>query len=307
MIDINNIPDGIHDNISIEEYHANRTHISATPLKYARESFKHFKWFRDGKIVQENKPHFSFGNAFELALLDPHKGYLNSVAVSDDSGWIEKAQEDAKAEGKEPFSKPRSSASYQKSEREFLANNKGKYIIGQTGKESFEAIEEMLSSCYQDKIIQGLIKNTEYQLSLFWTDPETGMKLKTRPDICKRQKNVIINVKTTEDGSPAGFSKDMNKYDYPLQACLEITGCIQTGLMEKVDLYYWLVVEKVPPYNATIYEFTQSNIGTVMDTLHYLLVKLKKCEEQNLYPGYSDQASNQYGILEASLPMWYKF
>lgn len=301
-MDVNSIPDGIHDNISIEDYHANRTHISATTLKYARESFKHFKWFRDGRITQENKPQFSFGNAFELALLDPNNGYLNSVAITDDSGWIDAALKESPH-----LVKPRLSATYQKLEREFLAANKGKYIINQTGKESFDAIEEMLSSCYQDKIIQGLIKNTEYQLSLFWTDPETGIKLKTRPDICKRKKNVIINVKTTEDGSPSGFSKDMTKYDYPLQACIEITGCLQTGLMDKVDSYYWLVVEKVPPYNATVYNFSEENIATVMDTLHYLLIKLKKCEEQNLYPGYSDQADNEYGILTASLPLWYKY
>src|SRR5574343_1362278 len=107
----------------------------------------------------------------------------------------------------------------------------------------------MLSSCYQDKVIQGLISNTEYQLSLFWTDEQSGVRLKTRPDICKRKKNVIVNLKTTLDGSPEAFSKDINKYDYALQACIEWRGCVASGIMPTVDNYVWLVVEKVAPFN----------------------------------------------------------
>lgn len=301
MIDIDNIPNGIHTDITIEQYHANRTHLSATTLKKARESLKHFDWFRRGKIVQEDKPHFSFGNAFELALLDP-KDYLNKVAVMNDTEWIEKAMKE-----KPDLTKPRNSGTYQKEYAKFMDENKGKYIINDTGKESFDAIEEMLSSCYQDKYIQGLIKNTEYQLSLFWDDPETGIKLKTRPDICKRKKNVIINVKTTEDGSPAGFSKDLTKYDYPLQATIEMEGCLRTGLMESIDLYLWLVVEKVAPFNATIYEFNQADQGAVSDTFHFLLSRIKKATDQEKWPGYSDLADNEYGFLKANIPLWYRY
>ena len=301
MIDIQNIPNGIHTDITIEQYHANRTHLSATTLKKARESLKHFHWFREGKIVQEDKPHFSFGNAFELALLDP-KDYLNKVVVMPENEWIEGALAE-----KPELQKPRNSGYYQKAYAKFTEENKGKYTINDTGKESFDVIEEMLSSCYQDKYIQGLIKNTEYQLSLFWDDPQTGIKLKTRPDICKRKKNVIVNVKTTEDGSPTGFSKDMVKYDYPLQAIIEMSGCLNTGLMDEIDLYLWLVCEKVAPFNATIYEFRKEDHGAVRDSLQFTLDRIKKSEEQNKWPGYSDRADNEYGVLHARIPLWYSY
>lgn len=292
---------GIYTDVSIEAYHENKTHVSATTLKYARESLKHYDWYRRGKIKREDKPHFSFGNAFELALLSPTE-YLSKVAVLPDSELVEAAFiADPKLQ------KPRASAIYQKGAKEFFEANKGKYIINDTGKESFETIEEMLSSCYQDKMIQGLIKNTEYQLSLFWDDPQTGVKLKTRPDICKRKKNIIINVKTTEDGSPEGFSKELKKWDYPLQAVIEMSGCLNSGLMESVDKYFWLVCEKVEPYNATIYEFAPADIGAVMDTFHFMLDRIKKAEEQNKWPGYSDRADNEYGILTASIPLWYRY
>lgn len=294
------IADGIHTDITIEEYHANRTHISATTLKYARQSLRHFKWFRSGKIQVEDKPHLQFGNSFELALLAPDE-YLQKVAVIPDGDFVETVMKE-----KPETKSPRATNRYKALHEDFVKSNTGKYLIQENGPESFECIEEMLSSCFQDKIIQGLIKNTEYQLSLFWTDPETGIKLKTRPDFCKRKKNVIVNVKTTTDGSPAGFSKELAKWSYPLQATIEIRGAIATGLMEQVDNYFWLVVEKEPPFNACIYEFSQDDRNAGDMELNYILARIKKAEEQNLYPGYTENALNEYGILTAAIPAWYK-
>jgi hypothetical protein len=293
--------DGIYDDLSIEDYHANTTHLSATTLKYARESLKHFDWYRNGRLPREDKPQFSFGNAFELALLAPNE-YLQKVAVMPESEWFEEVKA-----SKPDVKTIRNTTIYKERCAAWSAENQGKYVIAETGPESFEAIEEMLSSCYQDKIIQGLIKNTEYQLSLFWTDPETGIKLKTRPDICKRKKNVIVNLKTILDGSPDGFSKDLKKWDYPLQAVIEIEGCLRTGIMDKVDNYFWLAVEKVAVFNATIYEFQETDIAPVMDSFHFLLSRIKKAQEKNLYPGYTDLADNEYGILQAKIPLWYRF
>lgn len=292
--------DGVYNDLSIEDYHSNKTHISATQIKYARQSIKHFHYYISGKLPREEKSHFDFGNAFELALLAPNE-YLQRVAISPDAELVSEIMSDGKTKT------ARNTTRYKEGMQKFLDENKGKYIIADSGPESFETIEEMLSSCYQDKIIQGLIKNTEYQLSLFWTDPQTGLQLKTRPDFCKRKKSVIVNLKTTLNGSPEAFSKDLKKYDYPIQAAIEIQGCLNTGIMDKVDNYFWLVVEKVPPFNATIYEFNERDIAAVTDTLDFLLSRIKKANEANLYPGYTDASDNEYGILTAQIPLWYKY
>lgn len=292
--------DGIYTDISIEAYHANRTHLSSTQIKLAKKSLKEFEWYLSGKIVQEKKRHFDFGNAFELALLD-REGFSKKVTIMQDQEWCMKVTSD------NPEVKvPRNTNAYRALRDEALLGRDADYQIIDYGPESYATIEAMLESCYADKVIQGLIRNTEYQLSLFWTDPETGLGLKTRPDICKRKKNVIVNVKTAEDGSPEAFSKELAKYDYPLQACIEMTGCVQTGLMEQVDNYFWLVCEKKPPFNATIYEFGVEDQKMCMDELHYLLHKIAKAKKENLHPGYSDRADNQYGILTANIPMWYR-
>lgn len=291
--------DGIYTDISIEDYHKSEG-FSATSLKYAKQSLKHFRMYLDGRIEKPKGSHFGFGNAFELALLSPDE-YLKRVAVFPDGELMEEAK------AKNPkLEKLRSSKVYQEGRDKFHKEAEGKYIINDVGVESFETIEEMLSSCYQDKVIQGLIKNTEYQLSCYWTDPETGIQLKTRPDFVKRKKNVIVNVKTTLDGSPKGFQRDCVEHDYFLQAIIEITGCIASGLMEKVDNYFWLVVEKVPPYNATVYDFKSEDIATMRMTLEYTLNKIRNAQESELWPGYSQEADNEHGILTMALPTWYR-
>ena len=299
------ISNGIHTDISIKAYHENRSHISATSIKEAKKSLKHFDWHRRGLIPKSDGLHFSFGNAFELALLD-HKGFETDVAIMQDEYWIELANAEKAAKDGSKYKSPKSSSRYQAEESKFLAANEGKYIIPQKGPQSFEAVEAMLNSCYSDETIKKLIEGTEYQLSLFWTDEQTGLNLKTRPDICKRKKNVVVNLKTAEDGSPKKFTRDLVNYDYPLQACVEISGCLASGLMTQVDNYFWLVVEKTAPYNATIYEFDKSDIAICMDELDYLLHKIAKAKEEKHWPGYTDQADNKHGILQAFIPPYYR-
>lgn len=292
---------GIYNDISIEAYHANDTHISATQIKRAKESLRLFNWYETGKIVQEHKTAFDFGNAFELALLAKDE-YLKKVAIFPDQDFIDLAKSD-----NPELKVPRNSAIYKDLAAKFRAENVGKYEINETGPESFETIEYMLDSCYQDSVIKSLIQNTEYQLSLFWTDEESGLNLKTRPDSCKRKKNVLVNLKTIDDGSPEAFSRELSKWEYPLQACVEIQGALKTGLMPTVDNYFWLVVEKTAPYNATIYEFDQSDIAACMDGLKFTLDRIAKARKENKWPGYSDRADNQHGILTARIPAWYRF
>jgi len=296
--------DGIYDNINIQDYHADREYISATGIKMAKKSLRLYDWNYNRPVKQEEKIHFDFGNSFELALLDKI-GFEKAVAIRQTETWTHMANMARIQETGEPYKSPKLSAVYKAEDSKFEAYNEGKYIIPDIGPQSFQVIECMLESCMRDSVIKKLIEGTEYQLSLFWTDEETGLKMKTRPDICKRKKNVIVNLKTIEDGSPEKFSRDLCNYDYPLQAAVEITGCLKTGLMPDVDNYFWLVVEKSEPYNATIYEFDKSDISHSMDELAYYKNKIAQAKKENLFPGYSDRADNPHGILTARIPSYY--
>jgi len=287
---------GIFNDITIYEYHAQKDWYSASGLKLAKKSLKLFYLFLQGYFDDEYKPHFGFGNAFELALLDRNNFETKVANEVDIFNEIYEANKDTKS--------PRSTSKYKEWLDEQIRLKK--YIVKDDGKESFRVIEEMLKSCYADAVIQKLIQGIEYNYSLCWIDKETGLQLKTRPDICKVKKNIIVNLKTAVDGSPEAFSRDLAKFDYPFQACMEIDGAISSGFMPTVDKYFWLVVEKEPPFSATIYEFDPEDIKDCWDDYRYTLHCVAEAKKTGLYPSYSQRSDNKHGILTAKIPNYYK-
>lgn len=291
------IKEGIYDNINIKDYHSDRDYFSSSSLKLAKKSLKLFELWLNGEIdttgkeVPKIESHFDFGNAFELALLD-QTAFENEVFLYD-------------IEARPETNKTMASIKNKEWKEEIFKTDK--YIVSKWGeKESFQTIVKMLTSCHKDAVIKKLIQGIEYQYSIFWKDEKTGLKLKTRPDICKTKKNIIVDVKTTIDGSPEKFSKDMADYDYPFQAVMQIDGVIKSGFMKQVDAYYWLVVEKEPPYSATLYEFDPEDIAWVTDEYDYVLNCVSQALKKNHFPSYSYRADNKYGILRANIPLWYK-
>lgn len=282
--DIENITNGIHDSISIDDYHANRTHVSASTLKYAAKSMRHYYYARNGAFdLNEKKMHFDFGNAFEMALLEPHN--VDKYVVGFD------------AEDRPEPDKTFASKLNKEWKANFYEKNKDKYIINAHGKESFDALTSMIDSCLRDEKINSLIKNIEYQYSIFWKDETTGLNLKTRPDICKSKSCIVVDVKTTDDASPAAFSRAMRKFNYPLQAAMQIDGCIKSGLLKPDDLpngkslmYFYLVVEKNAPFNAQLYQLTDTQIWMYTEEYKTLLSMVAEATKEDKYTGYYDNA-----------------
>jgi len=172
----------------------------------------------------------------------------------------------------------------------------------------------MIDVCANDETIKKLLSGTEYQVSTIWKDKETGLICKSRPDICQRKKSVIVDIKTTLDASPQGFARQAANLNYPIQAITQITGAIESGLMPSVDNYFWLAVEKTPPYNHALYEFQQTDIEYYSDALGYYLnrcahaLKLLSNADGDLsrVPSYGESSDNKYGIIQLDLPLWYR-
>lgn len=283
---------GIYDHIHIDDYHSNKDWVSASGIKEAKKSLAHYFYYKNKEV--EKKSHFDFGNAFEIALMD----MMNDTDTFDDEVII------FNEENRPEQDKGITSKKNQEWKKSIF--NSDQYVVKKMGYESYETIEKMLESCYRDSTIQQLIKKTDYQKNLFWIDEESGLKCKTRPDVIMLSKNVIVDIKTTKDASPDKFAKDAANYDYPIQAAMQIRGVMETGLMPTVDAYYWLAVEKDEPFNAQIYRFDNSEWSWADDMLQYYINLIAQAEKEKKYPGYTQQADNQFGIISLDLPLFYK-
>jgi hypothetical protein len=281
------------ETLDIRTYHKDKTVISSTGLKHLMKSKRHFAHYLITE--QESKPEFDFGNAFEILLIDKVKG---TKEFHKDCFVLWESQ------------KPNPGADYRNTEnREWKARMidvaGDRYIVSES---DYNQMDAMIKACLADKVITAMLQNTEYQESLFWTCPITGLKAKTRPDITKRKLSVILDIKTTKDVEPRSFARDAARYGYFVQAIMQIEGAIHSGYMKDVDDYYWLAVGKDEPYDAVLYRFPKEQWEAVRGEYYRLMEQAKEVlsgdyTDLNMVEGYRGQG-DKYGIIDLYAPAW---
>lgn len=286
---------GVH-NISITDYHKNDTHYSSTQLKKAKKSMAHFH------AIQEFGPNpcFDFGNAFELALIDPDS-FDREVNVRQCSKWVEAALDE-----NPNLKSPKASKTYKELQKNAEAEFQGQYTIDDEGDQSLETINQMLESCRQDPFIMSLTAEATIDQSYFWTDPASGLQMKSRPDLIKEGKlgTYMVDVKTGLDFSPPKFKRYLLDYDLPLQAIMQIEG-FETCTGSTVHEYYWLCVEKKAPYIATLYRFTKDQQESIKADFQQTKALLAKEIQLGKSSGYGGRSSDKYAVLNADIPSYY--
>jgi len=307
-----NLEIGIYDDLSIEDYHENKAILSSTGIKEAKKSSRHLAYYLTKE--QERKSHFDFGNAFEVALLDAIAG-TNDIDSMIGVRQTEKWSEDALKE-KPELKSVKASKAYKDAKDAFEKENDAKYLIDDVGVESWEVIQEMIASCKADKTITAILEKTDYQKSFVWQDPDTGLLCKTRPDLAVNRQKVIVDIKTDLDASPQAFFRKAANLDYPMQATMQIEGVEQSGYIDKVDDYYWLVVEKVAPYNAQLYRFQEKDREMIYDAFKYYIsraakvindIKEGKIASYTDVNGYRESSDNAHGVIDFDLPLYYSY
>lgn len=141
------------------------------------------------------------------------------------------------------------------------------------------------------------------ETSIFWTDRETGVRCKIRPDYhitpCKDfPHGLIVDGKTTEDASAEGFAKSAWGWDMHIQAAFYGDGFQQAYKTKEAPLFLWLAQEKAPPY-ATAYHSAPADLVAYGRKLYRPMLKLlAHCQLTNTWPGYPQQ------INALELPTW---
>ena len=130
-----------------------------------------------------------------------------------------------------------------------------------------------------------------------WTDEASGLECKCRPDWLTDDCSLIIDLKTTEDASPAGFRKSIANWRYHVQASWYLDG-IERATGTRPDHFVFVVVEKRPPYAVAVYAADAEMIAAGAKQSRLDLDTLAVCKAADAWPGYSDQ------IETISLPAW---
>lgn len=253
-------------NLPIEEYHAH-PYLGSSTLARARRSWAHAKTPFDSTKAME------FGAGFHTLVGEPT---LFNFRYTQAPEGIDRRTKEGKALW-----------------AEFTAANEGKTILSS---DEWHQMNGMLQSILNHKIALRLLTGGVAEQSYFWTDAESGVGCKCRPDYY-RSNDAIVDLKTAEDASESAFVRTLSQYGRHIQTALYLDGVSAvTGREHKVFVH--LVIEKKPPYAIAIYSLDDVSIEQGRREYKKLLGQYAYLEKIGEWPAYPEE------VKAVSLPDW---
>lgn len=177
---------------------------------------------------------------------------------------------------------------------DFMESSAGMSVITEGLKSKAESIADAV---LKDTAAACILRNGQAEQSFFWTDDETGVECKCRPDYLKSN-GIVADLKTTSDASPESFVKTAYDYRYYVQAWWYLHGLHQCGI--KADDFIFIAVEKEPPYAVCIYAADELMLELGERTAKENLKVYAECLKSGQWYGYSSGPD----IRSLSLPDW---
>lgn len=255
--------------LSNADYHALPS-ISKSGLDLIRKAPAIFKNRRENP--QPPTPAMRLGTLTHTAILEPHE--MKNLIIAPE---VDKRT----AQGKADWAA-------------FLIESEGKEIVVPDELTKLNAIRDSVWA--HPAASKALAMLREVETSIFWTDSETDVECRCRPDGILTN-GVLIDVKTTKDARPDEFAKSIANYRYHVQAAFYEDGYFEAyGEMPKGFMF--IAVETEPPYLVACY--VASDLMKIRGRADYQkdLRTYKECVETDTWPGLSETP------LMIDLPKW---
>tara|TARA_B100001063_G_scaffold77599_2_gene72055 strand:+ start:116 stop:940 length:825 start_codon:yes stop_codon:yes gene_type:complete len=254
--------------LSNAAYHAS-PQVSKSHLDEAHKSGRHYwaRYLDPDRISPEPTPAMVLGSAFHAMVLEPDV-YEKDFCVAPK---IDKRTTAGKAEWKE-----------------WQANAKGKTLL--TG-ESVETLRSMTESVMIHPAARAILNlDGEAEQTFTWTDQQTGMACKCRPDWLVE--GMVVDLKTTVDASAEGFAKSCSNFRYHVQADWYLRG------VPDATQFVFIAVEKTPPFAVAVYVAAPEMVAAGGRAADQDLARIAEWKREQKWPSYSNQ------IETLNLPRW---
>ena len=116
------------------------------------------------------------------------------------------------------------------------------------------------------------------EASVFAQDEQTGLALKARPDLWIED-HTLVDVKTTDDATPEGFTRTIGSFGYHIQAAhyMAMTGA---------DNFIFVAVERKAPYAIGIYKLDAEWLQAGENLRRKAISTLHECRALDSWPAY---------------------
>lgn len=253
-----------------EEYHTHPA-ISKSGLDRVLQSPGHYQYYREHG--SENTEALSFGSAFHTLLLEPNL-FEERVHIWSGANRTTKAGKAEWAEAQEIAG-----------ERDIIKQSDYNDML-----EICQAIESHVSARV---VLQG---KGRAEASLFWTDDETGVECRCRPDWL-REDGLLVDLKSAIDASPEGFMKAAFNHGYHLQAAMYMDG-FKAVYGKEAAGFAFVVAEKKAPFGIGVYQADLDFVELGRIKYREALEIYANCQKEDKWPMYPDE------IIPLHLPAW---
>lgn len=251
------------------EYHADRSSLSSSGARTLLQSPAKFKWAQDHP---KRATYFDVGSYVHALVLGEGAG-VHVIDADDYRGKAAReARDQAYADGLTPLLRA-----------------------------DHELAQRMCESVNAHPLAATLLSEGEPELSLYWIDPETGIKLRARLDWFRPVDGadpVVVDLKTTAaSASPEAFAASAAKYKYHFQAAWYLEGMRQTGLADNAD-FLFVTVEKEAPHLVSVTQLCADALALGERQMREAVRIYAACLETDTWPGYGDD------VTVIDLPRW---
>lgn len=265
------------ENLSNEDYHADRTALSSTTLKTVLKSPASFLAYVSG-LRAKPSPALRIGSIIHEAVLEPASFKSRYVVEPEFGDQRNKLNKQAKADWLFDLEKTKPNA----------------VVVTE---EELRKVEGIVNSVMRHTEAANLIKRCQVEKSGYFRNPDTGIKCRIRPDLFDERMGVLVDLKSTQDASIDYFSREICKRHYDLSLAQYREGLeLITG--RSFDFMAFIAVEKEPPYEVALYLADQKIKKKGRADYLSAIKRVHECLMSGEWPG------RQQRHEEISLPKW---
>lgn len=174
----------------------------------------------------------------------------------------------------------------------FRADNSHLEILTAAQRDRVKAIQKAV---HGDERAAKYLRDGSAEVTLLWTDSETGIECKGRIDFANE---CITDLKTTRDASPDAFARQCWDLDYHVRSAFYSDGYAATNGGEVLP-YRIVAVDNRAPHAVAVYRIPERILDVGRATYQGWLAKLLECRTRNWWPSYADGQE-----LELEMPRW---
>lgn len=268
-------------------YHADTRRIGKSGLDLIAKSPAHYyaQYLDPNRVREPSKRHFVVGSVTHNAILE-NTFLEQKYFVLDDTDIIRQIG----------GGNPRATNRYKEWKQMQLANNEGKSEITI---DDWNAVLRMREKVHQHKC-SVLLDEGKAEYRIDWTNNQlnTPVACKAKPDWLAAN-DWIVDLKTTEDASPAGFAKSVWNYRYHVQAAF-YWDAFTAHFGREPQGFLFIAVEKSAPHLVATYWITPQIPLFDLGRRTYLhdLNTYRECLMRDEWPGYGEE------LMPLSIPGW---